>query len=110
MPSGLTMAESTINRALARCALLPLFALVNLREKSCEDVHDSVCWRFSPSPIHRPATAARPYGLPELPTSWGLTITKRTINRALARCALLPVFVWVKLREKSGEDVHDSEC
>ena len=24
-----------------RCALLPLWALLNLREKSCEDVHDS---------------------------------------------------------------------
>ena len=26
---------------LARCALLPLSALEKLREKSCEDVHDS---------------------------------------------------------------------
>jgi hypothetical protein len=26
----------------ARCALPPLFALEKLREKSCEDVHDSV--------------------------------------------------------------------
>ena len=38
------LAESTLIRAFPCCALLPLSALENLREKSCEDVHDSVCW------------------------------------------------------------------
>jgi hypothetical protein len=33
---------STIDRALARCALLPLWTLLNLRERSCTDAHDSV--------------------------------------------------------------------
>ena len=33
---------SKVDRALSRCALLPLWALLNLREKSCEYVHDSV--------------------------------------------------------------------
>jgi hypothetical protein len=41
MFSGLTTAESTIDRALACCARLPLFALDNLREKSCTDAYDS---------------------------------------------------------------------
>jgi hypothetical protein len=40
MTSSFIIAESTINRALARCALLPLSALVKLREKSCADFID----------------------------------------------------------------------
>ncbi len=69
---------------LARCALLPLFALVKLREKSCEDMYDSVGRWLPALPIHRYATAARLYGLPEPPMTSGLTIAESTINRALA--------------------------
>ena len=46
--SGPMIAESTLIRALPRCARLPLFARPNLREKSCTDGHDSSCWRWLP--------------------------------------------------------------
>jgi hypothetical protein len=62
---------------LARCALLPLFALERLREKSCEDVHDSGrCRRLARSPTDRPVTAVRSHDLPELLIACGSTLLR----------------------------------
>ena len=52
-------------------------------------------------------TAARPHDFPEPPSTSSLTAVESKLDRALAYCALLPLFALANLREKSWTNVYD---